>query len=35
MALPPIRSYVHLYPDQRDAMISGFQAVRRVLLGAH
>jgi hypothetical protein len=35
MALPPIRSYVHLYPDQRDAMISGFEAVRRVLLGAH
>jgi hypothetical protein len=34
MALPPIRSYVHLYPDQRDAMISGFEAVRRVLLGA-
>jgi hypothetical protein len=33
MALPPIRSYVHLYPDQRDAMISGFEAVRRVLLG--
>jgi len=32
MALPPIRSYVHLYPDQRDAMMSGFEAVRRVLL---
>ena len=32
MALPPLRSYGHLDPDQRDAMISGFEAVRRVLV---
>jgi hypothetical protein len=31
IALPPIRSYVHLYPDQREAMTSGLEAVRRVL----
>ncbi len=30
IALPPIRSYVHLYPDQRKAMISGIEAVSRV-----
>jgi hypothetical protein len=34
IALPPIRSYVHLYPDQRAAMLSGLEAVRRVVLAA-
>jgi len=32
IALPPIRSYVHLYPDQREAMTRGLEAVRRVVL---
>lgn len=32
IALPPIRSYVHLYPDQREAMMQGLEAVRRVVL---
>lgn len=32
MALPPIRSYVHFYPDQREAMTGGVEAVRRVVL---
>jgi hypothetical protein len=32
IALPPIRSYVHLYPDQRDAMMRGLEEVRRVVL---
>lgn len=32
IALPPIRSYIHLYPDQRDAMTRGLEAVRRVVL---
>jgi len=32
IALPPIRSYVHLYPDQREAMTSGLVEVRRVVL---
>jgi len=31
IALPPIRSYIHLYPDQRDAMVRGIEEVRRVL----
>jgi hypothetical protein len=31
IALPPIRSYVHLYPDQREAMVTGLSEVRRVL----
>jgi len=31
VALPPIRSYIHLYPDQRDAMTRGLEAVRRVV----
>jgi hypothetical protein len=31
IALPPIRSYVHLYPDQREAMTTGLEEVRRVL----
>lgn len=31
IALPPIRSYVHLYPDQREAMTRGLEAVRRVV----
>lgn len=31
IALPPIRSYVHLYPDQRRAMEKGLEEVRRVL----
>jgi hypothetical protein len=31
IALPPIRSYVHLFPDQREAMVAGVSAVRRVL----
>jgi hypothetical protein len=32
IALPPMRSYIRLYPDQREAMKSGFDAVRRVVL---
>lgn len=32
IALPPIRSYVHLYPDQREAMTGGLDEVRRVVL---
>lgn len=32
IALPPIRSYIHLYPDQREAMTAGLEAVRRVVL---
>jgi len=32
IALPPIRSYIHLYPDQREAMTRGLEAVRRVVL---
>ncbi len=32
IALPPIRSYIHLYPDQRDALTRGLEAVRRVVL---
>jgi hypothetical protein len=35
IALPPIRSYVHLYPDQREAMERGFESVRRVVLDSH
>jgi hypothetical protein len=31
IALPPIRSYVHLHPDQRAAMISGIEAVEGVI----
>lgn len=31
IALPPVRSYIHLYPDQLDAMTEGFAEVRRVL----
>jgi Protein of unknown function (DUF3156) len=31
IALPPIRSYVHLYPDQREAMIAGIEEVERVI----
>ncbi len=31
IALPPIRSYVHLYPDQRVAMEGGIEAARRVI----
>lgn len=31
IALPPIRSYIHLYPDQREAMLAGLERVRRVL----
>jgi len=31
IALPPIRSYVHLYPDQRHALEKGLEEVRRVL----
>ncbi len=31
IALPPIRSYVHLHPDQRAAMVAGLEEVRRVL----
>jgi hypothetical protein len=33
IALPPIRSYVHLYPDQREAMTRGLEEVRRIVLG--
>ena len=32
IALPPIRSYIHFYPDQREAMTIGLEAVRRVVL---
>jgi len=32
IALPPIRSYIHLYPDQREAMTKGLVEVRRVVL---
>ena len=31
IALPPIRSYIHLYPDQLDAMTKGLEEVRRVV----
>jgi hypothetical protein len=31
IALPPIRSYIHLYPDQREAMVRGIEEVRRAL----
>lgn len=31
IALPPIRSYVRLYPDQREAMTRGLEEVGRVL----
>jgi hypothetical protein len=31
IALPPIRSYVHLYPDQREAMVTGLEEAARVL----
>lgn len=32
IALPPIRSYIHLYPDQREAMTRGLMEVGRVVL---
>lgn len=31
IALPPIRSYVHLHPEQREALTRGLEAVRRIL----
>jgi hypothetical protein len=31
IALPPIRSYIHLYSDQLEAMTSGIEEVRRVV----
>lgn len=31
MALPPIRSYVHLHADQREALLAAFVEVGRVL----
>jgi hypothetical protein len=31
IALPPIRSYVHLHPDQREAMISGIEEIDQVI----
>jgi hypothetical protein len=31
IALPPIRSYVHVHPDQRQAMIAGIEEVDRVI----
>jgi hypothetical protein len=34
IALPPIRSYIHLYPDQLEAMMTGFEELRRVLASA-
>jgi hypothetical protein len=34
IALPPIRSYVHLHPDQREAMIAGVEEVERVISAA-
>lgn len=33
IALPPMRSYIHLYPDQREAMMRGLMEVRRVVHG--
>ena len=32
IALPPIRSYVHLYPDQSKALTRGLEEVRRVVV---
>ena len=34
IALPPIRSYVHLHRDQREAMLSGLEELRRVVASA-
>jgi len=34
IAVPPIRSYVHLYPDQQEALERGFEEARRVVLGS-
>lgn len=31
IALPPIRSYVHLYPDQREAMMKSLEVLGTVL----
>jgi hypothetical protein len=31
IALPPIRSYIHLHPDQRKAMIAGIEEIDRVV----
>lgn len=31
IAFPPIRSYVRLYPDQREALVDGFKALGRLL----
>jgi Protein of unknown function (DUF3156) len=33
IALPPMRNYVHLYPDQRDALLSTVAAWRRSMSG--
>ena len=34
IALPPVRSYVHLHADQREAMIGSIEATRRALEAA-
>jgi hypothetical protein len=34
IALPPIRSYVHLYPDQRDAMVACIEHLARAIAAA-
>lgn len=34
IALPPIRSYVRLYPDQREALVSGLAEVARLVKSA-
>lgn len=31
IALPPIRSYVRLYPDQRQALVGSFEALRALV----
>lgn len=31
VALPPIRSYIHLHPDQREAMVTGIEEAARIL----
>lgn len=33
VALPPMRSYVRLYPDQREALVRSFTEVGRILSG--
>lgn len=33
VALPPMRSYVRLYPDQREALVKSFTEIGRILTG--